>query len=532
MWINSLNKLNKSKIEYEILSYISAIIKIQKEIAWILGKKNNTISDLENEFLSKVLSILELSNNVILNSKTANNSEYSLKILKRYERLFQKSDNIKDIDELLDMYLLGILEILSIETIKLDFDIYPPENSETIKSGNWKYDKKWKTVEKYKLFLKLLVNKWVKISEIVVYEEKKNKRRIRKKPYKIIYISQDSIEKTIVISDTLWEATYIYDWIIKIDKFRDNKKWQVIDWLIVNKVIFWVNYSNTLEQHLFNANSKNLTDYVLNISGKVKSTNKLKTLLEWQNFILSKKEQLQKEALLVEINWIWYFGDTKCSKHWLYLRSFPNASFNRANGVWNDKWIIENPQELRQLFSALWFQVASEQQEITRWRDILVWYKEKLEKEADIYEIDWIWYFWNWWWNNKWKYLINFPNCEFNRKNNVWTENWSIKSVRELKNLFQSLWLRVATDQEEKNRWWNIISSYKELLKNESNIIEIDGVWDFSNAKWASTWKYLINFPSAEYNRVNWIWSDKWVIVNIVQLMNLFKTMWLNVKCD
>ncbi|MDP2395709.1 MAG: hypothetical protein Q8S84_08280 [bacterium] len=47
--------------------------------------------------------------------------------------MFQKSDNIKDIDELLEMYLLGILEVLSIETIRLDFDIYPPANPETIK---------------------------------------------------------------------------------------------------------------------------------------------------------------------------------------------------------------------------------------------------------------------------------------------------------------------------------------------------------------------------------------------------------------
>jgi hypothetical protein len=98
-----------------------------------LDNKNKLLSDLEDDFLSKVLSILELSNKVILNNKSANNSEYSLKILKRYERLFQKSDNIKDIDELLDIYLLGILEVLSIETIKLDFDIYPPDNSETIK---------------------------------------------------------------------------------------------------------------------------------------------------------------------------------------------------------------------------------------------------------------------------------------------------------------------------------------------------------------------------------------------------------------
>ncbi|MDP3381431.1 MAG: hypothetical protein Q8S84_08275 [bacterium] len=61
--------MNKSYIENEIVSYISEILKIQKEIALILEIKNKSISYFENEFLSKVLSILELSNKVILKSK-------------------------------------------------------------------------------------------------------------------------------------------------------------------------------------------------------------------------------------------------------------------------------------------------------------------------------------------------------------------------------------------------------------------------------------------------------------------------------
>lgn len=532
MCIYSLNELNKSYIENEIVSYISEILKIQKEIALILEIKNKSISYFENEFLSKVLSILELSNKVILKSKWVNNSEYGLKILKRYERLFQKSDNIKDIDELLEMYLLGILEVLSIETIRLDFDIYPPANPETIKKWNWIYDKKWKSVEKYKLFLKLLVSKWINLSEIIVHEEKQNIRRIRKGQYKIIYISQDKIQKTIVISDIIGDATYIYDWLIKIEKFRDLKKWEIIDWLSVKKIIFWINYLENLEQYLFDAENKNHNEYLLNNVSDIKSSNKLKTLLELQNFILSKKEQLATEAKIYEIDWIWYFWDTKSSKNWLYLRSFPNSWFNRSNWIWNTEGIIENSQWLKQLFNVLWFEVATEQQEKNRWKNILESYKYSLEKDANIYEIDGIWYFWDWWWNNKWRYLINFPNSIFNKNNNIWTEKWAIKNIKELKNLFTVLWLRVASDLEEKIRWWNIISSYKEKLEIESNIVESEGIWDFSNARWASTWKYLINFPNAEFNRDNWIWNQKWVILNKNELINMFKIMWLRVKSD
>ncbi|MDP3381433.1 MAG: hypothetical protein Q8S84_08285 [bacterium] len=57
-----------------------------------------------------------------------------------------------------------------------------------------------------------------------------------------------------------------------------------------------------MEQYLFDAENKNHNEYLLNNVSDIKSSNKLKTLLELQNFILSKKEQLATEAKIYEID--------------------------------------------------------------------------------------------------------------------------------------------------------------------------------------------------------------------------------------
>jgi hypothetical protein len=58
--------------------------------------------------------------------------------------------------------------------------------------------------------------------------------------------------KTIVVSDQIWEATFIYDWLIDFVSFKENHKQNEINNVKFSKVSFSDNYPENIRQCLLN----------------------------------------------------------------------------------------------------------------------------------------------------------------------------------------------------------------------------------------------------------------------------------------
>jgi len=240
---------------------------------------------------------------------------------------------------------------------------------------------------------------------------------------------------------------------------------------------------------------------------------------------------LAEEANIYRIKGTWYFWDAKGSNTWTELQSFPNVRTLKEWKIWSTKWAISNPNDLKKMFKKLGLQVATPKQEKVRWWKIIEWMKEKLEKEANIYNRKWIWYFAYARWARFWSELVSYPNTEFNRDNKIWNEQGTITNPIELKKMFEILWLKVASDEKEIIGLWLLLASYKDRLANESNIYEKNRIWYFWEAKWNSTWSsYLQNFPGWKFNRENGLWDHKWAIVSLVELQRVFNFLGLKVS--
>ncbi len=143
---------------------------------------------------------------------------------------------------------------------------------------------------------------------------------------------------------------------------------------------------------------------------------------------------------------------------------FPNRRFNQEKNIWNSRWTIQNWATLKSVFSFLWLSVATDNQEILRSKYLLennlkpkrkeelMWFKDKLYEETNICYEDGIWYFWQAKGVNTCQYLRSFPSSWFNMDNNIWNQQGVIGNILSLKEMFQALWFRIATEEEEKER--------------------------------------------------------------------------------
>ena len=147
-----------------------------------------------------------------------------------------------------------IVEIKSKKKEKLWFSIFV--KSETWTKNTKNNEQKEKSIkkeflnaDKYLRFLRVyyelfLNNKDIKIK---ISEEILNKTK-RKLAYNIIHIYWKKINKTILISDQIWQATFIYDWLINPSFLKTVWKWEEIKWI---KPIVLI-YSPFYEEHLDN----------------------------------------------------------------------------------------------------------------------------------------------------------------------------------------------------------------------------------------------------------------------------------------
>jgi len=538
---------------------VTKVSRLQQELLEFLSVSQDTISftNLSEEYLNRVISILSITQELVPTPENQN-SEYSLRVFKRLVAM-RTSDSVNDIlsvDELLEQFIETIEKKLKIESVKLPFTIYPPNHTTVIQewdeSSEEFNEQEPKQVPKFSLFLHILNEKWISFDSIMVLEEDEEllraDNRMRVFPYKIIYLRDWDIEKTILISDELWQATFVYEWIIREDNFADFSKWEGIESVIPEKVVFWTRYWERLDKAIFTKRESLPEEswIYINLSWWELDIEKEKAV--YRNLLIESREELQ-EVWILSLNWIWYFSDALPALKWPLiwwktLRSFPSLTFNKQHKLWSTQWQNQSWVALSRLFSFLWFRVASKEEEESRlveyWKELLINNKYSLES-AWIFEEEWKWYFYHtkamkFWPEIWWKKLRNFPNSAFIR----WVigeEKDSSLNSDDLKSIFWALGLNIATKKDEKEK---IIRDWvKKLIENREEletygISYLNGCWDLSNLKegflsvdiW---WIKLRNFPNIVFNRDYNIW---WKDGRLTPSMKSIRSMleWLGQK--
>ena len=267
----------------------------------------------------------------------------------------------------------------------------------------------------------------------------------------------------------------------------------------------------------------------------IKKINYKSEILKYKLIIEEHKGVLKDEANIIFKNWIWYFWDAKGSQVWKkFFRTFLKSKFNKCYWLWDNRWYIECIWNLKKLFICLWFNVATEEEEIIRWKEKIESKKKILEKESNIIFKNWIWYFWDAKGSQVWKkYFRTFLKSKFNKCHWIWNDRWFIENIWNLKKLFICLWFNVATEEEEIIRWKEKIESYKNILRKKSNIIFDNWIWYFWNTKNHIFLKKLFrSFPNSKFNKKYGLGNARWFIENIRDLENLFIFLWFNIVHD
>ena len=136
--------------------------------------------------------------------------------------------------------------------------------------------------------------------------------------------------------------------------------------------------------------------------------------------------------------------------------------------------------------------------------------------------------------------LRSFPNAPFNKTKGIGDKNGVIENPQELAKMFESLWLRVATEEEYILFWRKELLSCREALRwvgIEEKKIGAKIVWYFNEAKgrnsWPNIWeKNLASFPNAPFNKTKGIGDKNGVVENPQDLAKMFEILWLRVATE
>lgn len=538
----------------------------------IIWDKDITLTEATETYLEKILNIIEECKEGLSLWGDDRNSEYSLEVLKRYMRRFsESSQNVLDVDEMLQKFIESVERRLSVESIKLSFTIYPPQHTTVIVSweGGSEFNLEDKeSIPKFQEFLKILENANVSFDNLVVYREQEEvleeDNRMRNFPYNITHLRHGNIQKTILISDEIWQATFVYDWLIQEQHFREYSKWESILWLEPKKIIYWSKFSERLKEAIFSQEISGIIEedsekiYLSENIGSDIPLEKKKALYRQQ--IFWEVTALKKVGIVYdEIKNIWYFWEASGNSRWpdiwwRKLKSFPNQAFNRKYWLWNEKGDIYNSEQLKEVFAFFGLSVSTEQDEAEMCGRILINSHEVLESEAWIIYSNEKFYFW-WakgaksWPKIGWKGLHAFPSTIFNKKHWVWNKNGQIDNIQHLRDMFITLWLSVASKQEELSRneiqWKSLKLKSKDLLFENKPVLahawimysKEKEIWYFWDAAWSQGWPEiwgirLSDFPSREFNKIHWIWRWNGVVWSVEYLKQLFEVLWLTVASE
>ncbi|MCK9272708.1 hypothetical protein M0P65_04130 [Candidatus Gracilibacteria bacterium] len=294
--------------------------------------------------------------------------------------------------------------------------------------------------------------------------------------------------------------------------------------------------------------NKTISDKVAHVKAKVQEIEETPELRKeaekYRNILLSYKKELYKIGL-IEIDGIWYFDECVGWRKWQkigkignkYLSSFPSSGWNKKRGIGIvNIGSIQNKMDLKKMFKSLGIRVATEEQELERYKNILLSHRNELE-EIGLIEINNIWYFfeciqWKNWPKIGKKHLSSFPNATLNKKWGAGNKVGTVQDDKGLKIMLEGLGINTATEEQELERYKNLLMSHKEELF-KIGLQEIEGIWYFNKCigNQEQNWpkignKYLGSLIKAEFMREKGIGrADKGDVVNKTQLKEMFRLL-------
>ncbi len=435
---------------------------------------------------------------------------------------------------------------------RLPFPIYRDiKGPEGVIPGNGEGIEPTRDGHKIIVFRKILGDLGIDWSNLEGVKEELDRNQFRKYPYHLIYIP--SLSRTVAISNEVGEETYVYKGIIPPDSFHMAMKGKPIgespckgiffdsqyeenfiealtmDWKVEEKIV----PSEEDEQRLAGVFSPEL----ITECG-------LEDLLTWHLELVAATAELQEAGIICEKG-IWYFEDAGGVESWpkigsRRLRSFPGQTYNRMHKLGDDEGLLLNPGQLREMFACLGLRVATEEEEKSRWGDMLVSSISALTEAGIMYK-NGIWYFGDAKGDKHWpqvggKILQCFPSSTFNKKRRLGGGKGKLTNPNQLREMFAYLGLQVATDKEEKTRWAEIlIAAIPELQK--ADIICENGIWYFEDAKGMKQWprvggKTLSCFPSTTVNQEHNLGDKRGHLKSRTQLRAMFAYLGFRVATE
>ena len=201
--------------------------------------------------------ILEGFQEAVYNILTHNGSKKNeiekriLSILIEIEEILRKQG--EDVQKCMDDYIGWVCRILyDVRPKKLTYSILTKPNWKEWTYKQWTHIGEWessenKKAEKYSIFQEALREFfWANLDlSIDIYEEQEGKRE---HPYKIIHLTKWDTQRTYLISNKIWEATFIYDGLIGPEKFISISKNTPMNWKFPRTIKYWNQYKENLKE--------------------------------------------------------------------------------------------------------------------------------------------------------------------------------------------------------------------------------------------------------------------------------------------
>ena len=277
-------------------------------------------------------------------------------------------------------------------------------------------------------FIKVIQRLGIPFENLVIH-----KSVVQWKTLLVIHYPVNGSEKTVVLSDEIQMATYVYEWFLSTEKFSSAYLWQVIDNTRPIKVIFSTRFEEKLTSALLRSTRQmpNLTfkSFSDNISREY--TGKTEELESYRQNLIDCFEDLEAQGI-EDIDGKIFVGDFQIPRGSIFvwgklIWNFPEMPFIRlALGWWT--WVVTNGTDFWKILEALGFTVATKEEQKRRWGKVLVDHAHVLEKQCwlrYIQNVGWAmsdmkWSsFWpqiSWGWNEeeptKQKNLVSFPSSD------------------------------------------------------------------------------------------------------------------------
>lgn len=212
-------------------------------------EKNKRIIDklMSRSWNSTKESVIKQTPNVIDQTSTTENIDNTITVESTPSQPTLLTSSDGDVKDFLN-FVTHIEEIL-------DFDFYPPNPESTTNiygenvNADKHFEKKLKTAEKFKICMEILRDMWAIIID-KIYCEQENESRMRVIPYKIIYVEVLGRIKTIAISNEIWQATFVYDGHVLLEKFHISYRFQNKEDINVAQLYYSDVYWDKLEKML------------------------------------------------------------------------------------------------------------------------------------------------------------------------------------------------------------------------------------------------------------------------------------------